>query len=97
MSKKNYYKNKYIYIGIFSIVIILLLMFVLINTFVDKNKISTNIPEPLPEEVVELIRLQQTQWIREILNVDCEWINNNEAKQYCIKQKKLVNKIWESQ
>ena len=97
MSKKHHYKNKYLLIGIVTIVIILIWGFVIIykqnSQIIDNYSNNPNMPKVHAKELTELIKLQQASWMQEILKIECESLENNEAKQFCIQQTKQVNTI----
>lgn len=97
MSKKNHKKYNFTFIGIISIVIILLIWFIVIynqNSKIINNYMDNpNMPKQHSSDLSELIQLQQTAGIAEILKVNCNEIENNEAKNYCVSETKKVNKI----
>jgi cytoskeletal protein RodZ len=97
MSKKNHKKRNLTLLGIISIVIILLIWFVVIynqNSKIIKNySDNPNLPKQHSVELSKLIQLQQKKGLAEILKVNCNEIDNNEAKQYCVNETKKVNKI----
>lgn len=94
MSHKNKHNinNTYIIYAIIWIFLLILLTIVYQNynltSLVEK---SSNKVENFKPELQDILKLQREEWAKSILKIDCNTLELEKSKNYCIRQQKLFS------
>jgi hypothetical protein len=90
-NKKN--KNTYIIYTVIGVFLLILLTIIYqnnyIKTLVENN---WNKVENFKPELQDILKMQREQGSKSIMKVDCQTLQLEKSKNYCLRQQKLFNK-----
>lgn len=93
MSKKLKQKKYYIIYIVILLVIILIGSYVYINQFNTSINTEKQTQSDFSIEAVDLLKMQREEWTISIMKIDCWELKQEDSKNYCISQQKMINNL----